>query len=139
MDSKTLRKYVDKQFSINVLPNLMNFIRIPNLSPEYDQNWKTNGLILKAASLVAAYAKYLNIKNAEVNLLQDKDYTPLVFIEIPASSRADTHRLFPLPFLIPDDTPHVQAPDAQIALRNVVVKRPSAYRDLFRMFLQNVA
>ena len=89
MDSKTLRKYVDKQFLINVLPNLMNFIRIPNLSPSYDQNWKTNGLILKAASLVASYAKYLNIKNAEVNLLQDKGYTPLVFIEIPASRQND--------------------------------------------------
>ena len=44
MDSDTLRKYIDKQFTINILPNLMNFIRIPNLSPAYDPNWKKNGL-----------------------------------------------------------------------------------------------
>jgi len=89
MDSKSLRKYVDKQFLINILPNLMNFIRIPNLSPSYDQNWKTNGLIFKAASLVTSYAKYLNIKNSEVNLLQDKGYTPLVFVDIAASRQND--------------------------------------------------
>ena len=89
MDSKSLRKYVDKQFLINILPNLMNFIRIPNLSPSYDKNWKTNGLIFKAASLVTSYAKYLNIKNSEVNLLQDKGYTPLVFVDIAASRQND--------------------------------------------------
>lgn len=89
MDSKTLKKYVEKQFTINVLPNLMNFIRIPNLSPFFDNNWKTNGLLLKAANLIVSYAKYLNIKNAEINLLQDKGYTPLVFIDIPASRQND--------------------------------------------------
>ena len=89
MDSDTLRKYIDKQFTINILPNLMNFIRIPNLSPAYDPNWKTNGLLLKAANLIVSYAKSLNIKNAEINLFQDKGYTPLVFIDIPASRKDD--------------------------------------------------
>ena len=93
MDSDTLRKYIDKQFTINILPNLMNFIRIPNLSPAYDPNWKTNGLLLKAANLIISYAKSLNIKNAEINLLQDKGYTPLVFIDIPASRKDDNRTI----------------------------------------------
>ena len=89
MDTELLKKYVDKQFTLNILPNLMNFIRIPNLSPLFDPNWKTNGYLFKAANLIVSYAKSLNIKNAEINLLQDSGHTPMVFIEIPASRKND--------------------------------------------------
>ena len=89
MDSKTLKKYVEKQFTLNILQNLMNFIRIPNLSPGFDPNWDTNGLLLKAANLIVSFANSLNIKNAEITLLQDSPYTPLVFIDIPATRQND--------------------------------------------------
>ena len=89
MDTKVLKKYIEKQFNINVLPNLMNFIRIPNLSPLYDPNWKTNGYLLKAANLIVSYANSLNIKNAEVNLLKDPGHTAMVYIEVPASRQND--------------------------------------------------
>lgn len=89
MDKKSFEKYIEKMFTYNILPNLMDFIRIPNLSPAYDYNWKTNGLLLKAANLIISYAKSLNIKNAEINLIQDKGYTPLIFIDIPSSREND--------------------------------------------------
>ena len=85
MDKKSFEKYIEKMFTYNLLPNLMDFIRIPNLSPAYDYNWRTNGLLLKAANLIISYAKSLDIKNAEINLLQDQGYTPCIFIEIPSS------------------------------------------------------
>ena len=89
MDAKTLKKYIEKQFSLNVLPNLMNFIRIPNLSPDFDPDWNKNGLLLKAANLIISFAKSLNIKNAEINLLQDSPYAPLIFIDIPSTRHND--------------------------------------------------
>ena len=39
MDANSLKKYVEKQFTINLLPYLMNFIRIPNLSPLFDKDF----------------------------------------------------------------------------------------------------
>ena len=93
MDTKSLKKYVEKQFILNTLPNLMNFIRIPNLSPSYDNDWNTNGLLLKAANLIISFAKSLELKNAEINLIQDKGYTPLIFIDIPASRKNDTRTI----------------------------------------------
>ena len=89
MDKKSFEKYIEKMFTYNILPNLMDFIRIPNLSPAYDYNWKTDGLLLKAANLIISYAKSLDIKNAEINLIQDKGYTPLIFIDIPSSREND--------------------------------------------------
>jgi hypothetical protein len=31
------------------VPSISDYIRIPNLSRAYDENWQTNGLLLKAA------------------------------------------------------------------------------------------
>lgn len=89
MDKKSFEKYVEKMFTYNMIPSLMNFIRIPNLSPAYDYEWNTNGLLLKAANLIVAYAKSLEIENAKINLIQDKGYSPLIFIEIPESRPND--------------------------------------------------
>jgi len=89
MDKKSFEKYVDKMVTYNLLPSLMNFIRIPNLSPAYDYHWSTNGLLLKAANLIISYARSLEIKNAKIELIQDQGYTPLIFIEIPTSRPND--------------------------------------------------
>ena len=72
MDKKSFEKYIEKMFTYNLLPNLMDFIRIPNLSPAYDYNWNTNGLLLKAANLIISYAKSLDIKNS--NIIFKKNY-----------------------------------------------------------------
>lgn len=40
---------VEKEFDSNVLPSLMDFVRIPNLSRDYDSEWNKNGLLEKAA------------------------------------------------------------------------------------------
>ena len=90
MDKKSFQKYVEKAFTYNTLPNLMNFIRIPNLSPAYDYNWNNNGLLLKAANLIVSFAKSLELKNAEVNLIQDKGYTPVIYIDIPSTRQNDS-------------------------------------------------
>ena len=90
MDVKSFRKYIEKMFTYNTLPNLMNFIRIPNLSPAFDNNWNTNGYLLKAANLIISFAKSLEIKNAEINLIQDQGYTPLIYIDIQSSRKNDT-------------------------------------------------
>ena len=90
MDKKSFEKYIEKMFTYNLLPTLMDFIRIPNLSPAYDYNWNTNGLLLKAANLIISYAKSLDIKNANINLIQDKGRTPLIFIDISATRINDT-------------------------------------------------
>ena len=119
MDIKSLKKYVDKQFILNTLPNLMNFIRIPNLSPLYDDDWNTNGLLLKAANLIISFAKSLELKNAEINLLQDKGYTPLIFIDIPASRINDTRTI--LFYAHYDKQPHGEGWDEDKSPINPVI------------------
>lgn len=89
MDKKSFEKYVNRMFAENTLPALKSFIRIPNLTPACDPNWATNGLLEKAASLIISFGKALKLKDAEFNLIKDKGYSPLVFIDIPATRPND--------------------------------------------------
>ena len=93
MDKNSFTKYIEKIFTSHLLPYLMNFIRIPNLSPLFDPDWNNNGLLLKAANLIISYANSLELKNAEINLIHDKGRTPLVFIDIPSSRKNDTRKI----------------------------------------------
>ncbi len=45
MDSKKLQSFVHNQFDVNAIPSLMDYIRIPNLSRNYDSEFLTNGLL----------------------------------------------------------------------------------------------
>ena len=71
----------------------MDFILIPNLSPSFDYNWRTNGLLEKTANFILSFINSLSLKNAQTNLIQDKGYTPLIFIEISPSRPNDTRTI----------------------------------------------
>jgi acetylornithine deacetylase/succinyl-diaminopimelate desuccinylase-like protein len=90
MDKKSFEKHVEKLWTSSALPYLMDFIRIPNLSPAFDYNWNTNGLLDKTADFVMSYIKSLDIKKAKIDLIKDKEYTPLIFIDIEPSRQGDS-------------------------------------------------
>ena len=57
MDNKRTAAFVKKEWIDNVLPSLMDFIRIPNLSPAFDEAWDANGHQLTAFDLVKSWAE----------------------------------------------------------------------------------
>ena len=46
-----------KDFDANILPGLEEFIRIDNLSPDYDKEWETNGKAEKAGMHLINWAR----------------------------------------------------------------------------------
>ena len=62
----------------------MDFIRIPNVSPSFDDTWDTNGLQMQAFELVTSWAKAQDLANCKIELLKDAGRTPLLFMEIEA-------------------------------------------------------
>ena len=45
MDTEKTNKYIDENFEDIFVKNLQTFISIPNLSPGFDKEFYTNGLI----------------------------------------------------------------------------------------------
>ncbi|MCQ2819452.1 MAG: M20/M25/M40 family metallo-hydrolase [archaeon] len=89
MSKQDIQNYIESVFDSELLPTVMNFIRIPNTSKGLDPNWEENKLLQKAAELICSYAKNLQLKNANIDLIKDQGRTPLVFIDVAASREND--------------------------------------------------
>lgn len=52
-----IKKYIEDEFNNNVIPALSDFIKIANPSRDFDPEWKTDKIQLKAANFVVDWAK----------------------------------------------------------------------------------
>lgn len=48
VDFVSLQEEINKQVDLGIIPTLMDFIRVSSLSPSFDANWETNGLMEQA-------------------------------------------------------------------------------------------
>lgn len=78
---KTLQE-AKKDFEEKIIPNLEAFVRIDNLSPNYDPNWETNGKAEKAGMHLLNWAKSQEIKGLKGELIKEPGKTHILFIEI---------------------------------------------------------
>ena len=82
MKFETTLEQSKKDFQESILPGLEEFIRIDNLSPDYDPEWQTNGKAEKAGNHLIDWAMKQGVKGMKAELIQEKGRTPLLFIEI---------------------------------------------------------
>ena len=75
-------KDAKKDFEENILPGLKDFVRIDNLSPDFDPEWENNGKAEKAGFHLVNWAINQGVKGIKGELIKEKGKTPLVFIEI---------------------------------------------------------
>ena len=85
MDSAKLGHYVDKKWDDEIVPQLVDYIRIPNKSPMFDANWVQNGYMEQAVVLMETWARAQDIPGLKVDVVRLEGRTPLLFLEIPAS------------------------------------------------------
>ena len=62
--SEEFIKFLEDQFKAELVPNLQEFIKIPNVSRDYNPDWKTDGLQLKGISFMRDWFEKLKIPGA---------------------------------------------------------------------------
>jgi acetylornithine deacetylase/succinyl-diaminopimelate desuccinylase-like protein len=85
MNPTLLQKSIDQHFEARIIPTLMDYIRIPNKSPAFDKNWKSQGHMDKAMDLLEAWCHLNGPKGMQLERVQLPNRTPLLFIEIPGT------------------------------------------------------
>lgn len=83
MDSAKLRSFVDTAWEQDIVPQLVDYIRIPNKSPAFDKDWQTAGHMQRAVDLIAGWCKAQPIEGLTVEVMQLEGRTPLIYMEIP--------------------------------------------------------
>ena len=83
MDIKKTEQYVNQQWDDSAIPELVDYIRIPNKSPVFDADWQKNGHMQKAVNQFQQWCLKQDIPGLKLEIRQLSGRTPLIYIEIP--------------------------------------------------------
>lgn len=79
-------EYIDQLWDNSIVPALMEYIKIPNKSPEFDKNWRENGYMDQAVQLIVKWCQDNAAANMKLEIIQLEGRTPLIFMEIPGTT-----------------------------------------------------
>src|SRR5260221_3887355 len=89
MDDSRLGKFVGQMWDDDIVPTLVEYIKIPNKSPSFDPDWAAHGYMDDAVSLFErwARAKLAGLAGASLEVVRLPGRTPLILIEIPGAGK----------------------------------------------------
>jgi acetylornithine deacetylase/succinyl-diaminopimelate desuccinylase-like protein len=82
MDSAKTDRLVSDAWDSDIVPQLVEYIRIPNKSPMFDADWQAHGYMDAATNLLADWARKQSIPGMRVEVVRLEGRTPLIFIEV---------------------------------------------------------
>ncbi len=88
MDTARIDRYVSHKWDEDIVPRLVEYIRIPNKSPLFDPDWVAHGYMDQAVELMAGWARAQPISGMQVEVVRLEGRTPLIFIDIPGTDPA---------------------------------------------------
>jgi acetylornithine deacetylase/succinyl-diaminopimelate desuccinylase-like protein len=87
MDQAAAKSFIDRLWDAEVIPELTDYIRIPNKSPAFDPDWAAHGYMDAAVEQFAKWArgKIAPIHGADLEVVRLEGRTPVILIEIPGA------------------------------------------------------
>lgn len=85
LDADEVRRFVDSTWERSIVPELCNYVRIPNKSPLFDPRWEEHGHMEKAVQLLANWCRRQPITGMKLEIARLPGRTPLIFIEVPGT------------------------------------------------------
>jgi acetylornithine deacetylase/succinyl-diaminopimelate desuccinylase-like protein len=96
-DANALYHRVAKQWDDDIVPQLIDYVRLQAKSPSFDAEWARGGHIAKAIALAKKFVAAQPVKNMFLEVIQLEGRTPILFFDIPATgkkSNTDTVLLY---------------------------------------------
>jgi len=85
MDSVATQQFITELWDSSIVPELVEYIKIPNKSPAFDADWHEHGYMEDAVSLIERWCREHALADMSIEVLRLEGRTPLIFMEVPAS------------------------------------------------------
>jgi acetylornithine deacetylase/succinyl-diaminopimelate desuccinylase-like protein len=87
MDADRIAAHIGGLWDDEIVPQLVEYIRIPNKSPMFDPDWQKHGHMEDAVTLMTRWAeKHLpSLPGATLEVVRLEGRTPLILIEVPGT------------------------------------------------------
>jgi acetylornithine deacetylase/succinyl-diaminopimelate desuccinylase-like protein len=86
MDVEKTKSFVSDAWDNSVIPELCEYIKIPNKSPGFDPDWEKHGHMDQAVSMFETWCRKQPIDGMQLEVVRIEGRTPLLFIDIPGAS-----------------------------------------------------
>lgn len=86
MDARRVEAFVSKKWDDEIVPQLVDYIRIPCKSPMFDADWVANGHMDRAVDLMTRWARAQALEGMNVEVVRLEGRTPLIYVEVPAAN-----------------------------------------------------
>ena len=86
MDNKKTATLVNETWDESIIPELCEYIKIPNKSPGFDPDWEEHGHMEKAVTMLERWCREQPIAGMQVEVVRIEGRTPVLFMEIPGQS-----------------------------------------------------
>lgn len=86
MDTPSAQSFIDEKWNDEIVPELVEYIKIPNKSPHFDPDWEEHGYMEDATQQIYAWCAKQDIPGMTSEIVRLPGRTPLIFMEIPASN-----------------------------------------------------
>ena len=83
IDTGDVNRFAEEMWDAEIVPQLIDYIRIPNKSPMFDADWAEHGYMDDAVALMADWARKQPIAGMTLEVVRLEGRTPLIFIDIP--------------------------------------------------------
>ena len=86
MQANQTQRFADEMWDDSIIPQLQEYIKIPNKSPLFDPDWEQHGYMDEAVALMQKWCEDQAIEGMTVEVVRLPGRTPLLFLEIPGAS-----------------------------------------------------
>ncbi len=86
MDTKKTEQFVNGLWDESIVPELCDYVKVPNKSPHFDPDWEEHGHMEKAVRMLEAWCKTQPVRDMTVEIIRIEGRTPVLFVDIPGDS-----------------------------------------------------
>jgi acetylornithine deacetylase/succinyl-diaminopimelate desuccinylase-like protein len=86
MDIRKTRDFVNAAWDDSIVPQLCEYIKVPNKSPAFDPDWEKHGYMEQAVGMLENWCRQQPIEGMEVEVIRIEGRTPLIFMDIPGAT-----------------------------------------------------
>ncbi len=89
MNSENLKKHIHDFWDSEIVPTLVDYIKIPNKSPSFDPDWEKHGHMDKVLNLASDWTEKNKPVGSEMIIKKSPGRTPLLLLDIPGTKEGN--------------------------------------------------
>ena len=86
MDIQKTKEFVNKTWDDSIIPELCEYIKVPNKSPAFDPDWEKHGYMEQAVGMFENWCRQQPINGMQIEVVRIQGRTPVLFVDIPGTS-----------------------------------------------------